>query len=56
MTKLLCFTFTFVTYNELAGDEDDDTAVSGGLGIGRAVLVLDLLEGERLFGMLCQLP
>lgn len=38
------------TYDELAGNEDDDAAVRGGLGVRRAVLVLHLLEGERLLG------
>lgn len=54
--SVLSSRFTGITYNELAGNEDDDTAVSGGLGIGLAVLVLDLLEGEGLFGLLCQFP
>jgi hypothetical protein len=39
-----------VAYEELSGDEDDDTAiVHGRLGIEGRDLVLDLGERERLY-------
>ncbi len=36
------------TYHKLAGHQDDDAAVGGGLRIGLVGLVLDLLEREAL--------
>lgn len=36
------------TYHELPSHQDDDAAIGGGLRIGRAELVLDLLEREAL--------
>ena len=43
-------------YQELSGDEDQDTVVESGLGIEGRDLVLDLLEGETLKRKVSFLP